>query len=176
MKTSLEQQLARRINAADIHRICAQVEGHAALKQSLYDLLQHPEPRIANNAAWIFTHFSAAEMRWLIPHTAELTDAVVYRHTCVKPGLLLTLLNALPAPEPPRTDLLDFCIERMNDPAEKGGVRSICIKLAHALCRPYPELTAELRQHLEFLLPELLPPSVKCARRNVLRLIQEAEN
>lgn len=174
MTTDLEKQLAGRINASDIRQICAQVESHAALKQSLYDLLQHPVPRVANNAAWVFTHLSAAEMRWLIPHTAELTDAVVSRRSGVKAGLLLTLLNALPAPAVPRIDLLDFCLERLNDPAEKGSVRSVCIKLAYTLCRPYPELAAELRQHLELLQPELLPPAVKCARRNVLRLIQGA--
>lgn len=175
METSIEKQLARRINAADIRRICAQLQGNAVLKQSLYDLFLHPEPRVANNAAWVFTHLDAAEMRWLIPHTAELTEAVVSCRTHVKPWLLLTLLNALPVPDSPRMDFLDFCIERLSDPAEKGGVRSVCIKLAYALCRPYPELTEELRQHLELLQPEFLSPAVRCARRSILRLMQETE-
>jgi len=175
MMTSLEKQLDRRMNAADIRRMCAQLPGNAALKQSLYDLFRHPEPRVANNAAWVFTHLDATERRWLLPHAAELTDAVVYRRTNVKTGLLLTLLNVLPVPDPPRIDFLDFCIERLTDPAEKGGVRSICIKLAYALCRPYPELIAELRQHLELLQPELLSPAVRCARRNVLRLMRDTE-
>lgn len=169
---TLAARLAQRIHAADIRRICAQLQGNATMKQALYGLLRHSEPRVANNAAWVLTHLGKAEIQWLIPHVADLTDAVVSRHTNVKTGLLLTLLNALPSPATPRTDFLDFCLERINDPAEKGSVRALSIKLAHRLCRPYPELTAELRQHLELTPPELLPPAVKCARRNVLRLMR----
>lgn len=169
---TLRQRLAGRIHATDIRETVVQIRGNEALQQVLYELLAHPEPRMANNAAWILTHLKGEELRWLTPCADALADAIVRRRTHVKTGLLLTLLYSLPGHVGLRPDLLDFCLERMNAATEKGGVRALCIKLACDFCLPYPELAAELRANLELMEQEVLPPAVACARRNVLRRLR----
>lgn len=73
----------------------------------------------------------------------------------------MNLLCQQPLADPPRVDLLDFCIERMVSRQEPPGVQSLCIKLAYQLTRSIPELQQELRTMLEIMEPELLVPAIR---------------
>lgn len=66
-------------------------------------------------------------------------------------------------------ELLDFCLERLLARDEPSGVRSVCLKLAYKLTLGIPELQNELRQILDIMDESYLPPSLRCARKNILR-------
>ena len=82
--------------------------------------------------------------------------------------LLLALLYRQPQPEPLRVDFLDFCLDAMTDPAQPHAVRMYCMKLACEMCRTQKDLLHEFRTLVELLEPDLLPPSLRAVRRNVL--------
>ena len=63
--------------------------------------------------------------------------------------MILNLICQQPAADPPRVDLLDFCMEHMISREEPAGVQSLCMKLAYQLTRSIPELQQELRTMLE---------------------------
>ena len=90
--------------------------------------------------------------------------------------MLLNLLCQQPLADPPRVDLLDFCIERMVSQQEPPGVQSLCIKLTYQLTRFIPELQQELRTMLEIMEPELLVPAIRSVRKNTLKAIKAKKN
>lgn len=56
----------------------------------------------------------------------------------------------------------------MTDPAQPHAVRMYCMKLACEMCRTQKDLLHEFRTLVELLEPDLLPPSLRAVRRNVL--------
>ena len=120
----------------------------------------------------VCTHFSKPEVEWLTLKQDELIDAAL---TCPHSGkrrMLLNLLCQQQLADPPRVDLLDFCMERMVSRNEPAGVQSLCIKLAYQLTCSIPELQQELRTMLEIMEPELLVPAIRSVRKNTLKAIQ----
>ena len=66
---NLRNRLLGRIHENDIHELCHVIqccEDHSLLEQ-LYTLLFDSEKRVADNAAWLFTHLDAAHQGWLYP-------------------------------------------------------------------------------------------------------------
>lgn len=127
------------------------------------------EARKAMYAAWVLTHLSPADKQeFVLPFCDAFTDKILSGTLTFRPGLLLSLLYDL-APETTmqRADLLDFCLHGITDGAQHDSCRSLMIKLAARMARPYPELQAELQETLQ-LLPPGLPPSIECAKRKVM--------
>lgn len=170
----IKSRLSLRVGMKDVHEITVQVQNNHVKKQELYECLFDPDDKIGYNAAWVMTHFSVSENRWLHDKQDELIDALL---SCTHPGkrrLILTLLYRQPFPNPPRVDLLDFCLERMISKREFPAVQSLCMKLAYELCRPIPELLQELKITLEMMEHDSVP-STHSARKNVLKAMQKGK-
>lgn len=133
---------------------------------------QADNPRVAYNAAWVLSHLSKEDKRiYLLPHYEELVDMATSAELCFRRGLILTILTDMPMDEPDGK-LLDFCLTRMDDTKESDGSRSVMIKLAARMCKPYPELCKELTLCLD-MMPQDSSPSITAAKRNALKLIQK---
>ncbi len=101
--------------------------------------------RVAYNAAWILTHLSEEDKRlYLFPKYAELVRIAISGTPCLHRRLILSILADLPTGDEPNCDLLDYCLAHLTDMKESDGTRSVMLKLAAKLCRPYPELCREL--------------------------------
>lgn len=123
---NLRNRLLGRIHENDIHELCHVIqccEDHSLLEQ-LYTLLFDSEKRVADNAAWLFTHLDAAHQGWLYPKCDELMQEAMSTSSETKRRLLLTLLAAQPLCEDNlRTDFLDFCMNQMISSGSSVGVR-----------------------------------------------------
>lgn len=175
-RMNLKSMLFERIGIREILEIKDWAQGDGRRKQALYDLLLDDNDLAAYQAAWVMTHFSSAENEWLYDkHNALIDEALVCQH----PGrrrLLLSLLFRQPMSNPPRTDFLDFCLERMISKQELPGVQSLAMKLAYELCRPFPELLQELKLTLEIMEPDLLQISLKTVRKNILKAMRTGKS
>ncbi|MDH6306828.1 hypothetical protein M2459_002156 [Parabacteroides sp. PF5-5] len=172
---NLRSQLSQRIGMYDIMEILHQVRQDNSKRQELYDLLLlDDEDVVSYQAAWVFTHFSSKENKWLCAKQDELIDKVLVCKHGGKRRIILNLLSKQTFPNPPRVDFLDFCLERMLSVEELPGVKTLCMKLAYELCRPIPELTQELKLTLE-LMENDLPPSIRAVRKNTLKAIQKKQ-
>ena len=159
----------------EVHEIIILTQGNDERKQELYDLLFDADDMIAFLAAWVFTHFSTNENEWLYDKQNELIDEVLI---CSHPGkrrLLLTILFRQPLANPPRTDFLDFCLEKMMSKKELPGVRTLCMKLAYEMCRNIPELTQELRVLLEMMEPDFSQASIHATCKNVMKAMKSGK-
>jgi len=173
----LRERLSGRIFAKDLRELClwACEEANEGRKECLYRLTVDEDDRVAYNALWVWSHFPASDLQWLLPRQQELIDRAMAETHGGRKRLLLTLLERLPFAEKDlRVDFIDFCLHGILSADEATGYKALCIKLAYKQCRYYEELRRELITCLDWLATESLQPGIGTARRNVLRkLIQK---
>jgi len=173
---NFKEKLSERIHLKDIYEMMLSAQNMDSKKKELYQALFDTDDKVAYQAAWVFTHFSLAENRWLYDKQNELIDEAL---VCVHPGkrrLLLTLIFRQPPANPLRTDFLDFCLTRMISKQELPAVQSLCMKLAYEMCRQIPELRQELHSIIELMEPDLLSVAMKSARNNVLKAMKTGKS
>lgn len=164
--------LINRLSQSDIHELCALTQGERnnSLKEQLYQLTLDSDRRVATNALWVFTHFSAVDNEWLYAKHDQLIDRCLNEKDATKLRLMLNLLLRQPFDEEAiRTDFIDFCLTRLADTKSPYAVRAQCIKLAYEQMRYWPELLNELRQTLEMISCEPLSPGLRSAWRQVMK-------
>ncbi len=168
-------KLLGRIGMDDINEILRLTQKSDTRKQELYDLVLGSDETIAYHAAWILTHFSRQDNKWLYNKQNQLIDEVLVCKHGGKRRVILNLLYKQPFSYPPRVDFLDFCLERMISTPELPGVQSLCMKIAYELCRPTPELAQELKTILEMMEGDLTP-AIRAVRKNVLTAMQKGKS
>ena len=174
MKTSLSHRLSQ----SEIKDLCALTQGehNDNLKEELYQLTLDDDRRVATNALWVFTHFSAVDNEWLYAKHDQLIDRCLNEKDATKLRLMLNLLLRQPYTEEDiRTDFIDYCLMRLTDPKSPYAVRAQCIKLAYVQMRYWPELLNELRQTLELISCEPLSPGLRSAWKQVMKRIQKRQ-
>lgn len=161
------KRLTGRLSCSEVKAIAAGMHGNGEDIDGLFRLMQDADSRVAYNAAWIMTHLRKEDKEMFLPRYRDALTYLAVGEMKIRRGLILSLLLDIPEPEEPRTDLIVFCMDHIADGNEHDSSRSLMIKLAFKLCRPYPELLHGLRQILE-LLPPGLPPSIANARGKAL--------
>ena len=164
--------LSHRLSQSEIMDLCALTQGehNDNLKEELYQLTLDADRRVAINALWVFTHFSAVDNEWLYAKHDQLIDRCLKEKDTTKLRLMLNLLLRQPYTEEDiRTDFIDYCLMRLTDPKSPYAVRAQCIKLAYVQMRYWPELLNELRQTLELISCEPLSPGLRSAWKQVMK-------
>ncbi|MDR2955290.1 MAG: hypothetical protein LBV43_09435 [Prevotella sp.] len=168
-------KLSGRIGMDDIQEILRLTQQSNKQKEELYNLVLDDDETIGYHAAWILTHLSSADNKWLYNKKDELINEVLVCKHGGKRRVMLNLLYKQPLTNPLRVDFLDFCLERMISVQELPGVQSLCMKIAYELCRPIPELTQELKAILEMIEGDLCP-AIRTVRRNILKAIPKGKS
>lgn len=167
-------KLSERIQMDDIYEILRLVHDSESRKQELYDLIYGEDEKLGYHAAWIFTHSSEQDNKWLFARQNELIDEVLVCKHAGKRRVILNLLYRQPLTEITRVDFLDFCLENISS-KELPAIQSLCLKIAYELCLSIPELMQELKTILEMMEAEL-SPAVGSVRKNVLKAMQKGKS
>ena len=168
----MKSLLSHRLSMDEIKDICLLVQGEQnhSLKEQLYQLTLDNDRRVATNALWVFTHFSAVDNEWLYAKHDQLIDRCLNEKDATKLRLMLNLLLRLPyTEEDTRTNFIDFCLMKLTDPKSPYAVRAQCIKLAYEQMKYWPELLNELRQTLELISCEPLSSGLHSAWKQVMK-------
>jgi hypothetical protein len=171
----VKTKLSERINMYDINEILSLAHDNDSLKKELYDLAICEDEKVGYQAAWILTHFSSQDNKWLYNKQGELIDKVLACRHGGKRRLILTLLYKQPLVDMTRIDFLDFCLERMISKEELPAVQSLCMKIAYELCLPIPELMQELNTMLEMMEADLTP-AIRAIRKSILKAMQKSKS
>ena len=166
--------LTQRLSQSEIKQLCALTHGarNNHLKEGLYQLTLDDDRRVAVNALWTFTHFTADDNVWLFAKHDQLIERAITEQDVTKLRLILTLLLRQPFDEEAiRTDFIDFCLARITDARAPYAIRAQCIKLAYEQMRYWPELLDELRQTLDLISCEPLSPGLRSAWKQVMKKI-----
>lgn len=167
--------LTHRLSQYEIKQLCASTHGahNNLLKEELYQLTLDDDRRVAVNALWTFTHFTAADNEWLYVKHDQLIDRCLKEYDPTKLRLILSILLRQPFKEETvRTDFIDFCLARFTDARAPYAIRAQCIKLAYEQMKYWSELLNELRQMLDLISNEPLSPGLRSAWRQVMKKIK----
>lgn len=167
-----QNKLQDRLSLAEVTSFARELHHDEAHISSLCEILCTSEDkRSAYNAAWILFYLSKEDKEiYLLPFYDRIADLAMSPTLRIRRGLILSLLVTMPETDRFRTDLFDFCLTKMTDRKESDSSRSVMIKLAARMCRPFPELRNELTTCLELLSGEM-KPSLSAACRNALKEI-----
>lgn len=159
-----------RIN--DIKFLAKRAHEKEQLREELFSLMQTASGHKASDAAWALTHLPKDDNLHINKHRDELVMLAINTSEVPLRRLSMTLLERLEwGIEDVRTDLLDFCLQRMMRSDEPYGVRSLCVKLGYMQCRHYPELLDELKQSLLMMEHTEMGTGLRHTRNKILKLL-----
>ena len=133
----------------------------------LLELCFAEDTRLAGNALWVCTHLSAPDMQRFAPFADRFIDGAMSETTVTCRRLRLAVLERLDVALE-RADFFDFCLQHALLLSEPYGIRSLCIKLAYRIAKPYPELCRELQLTLQLMHPSELSPGVRQVHKKTL--------
>lgn len=163
----LHKLLSGRMHKSDILEILRCGGESCAISEALIESIFDDDDKVAQNALWVSTWGKIERME---PIRERLVGLALKTCNSSIRRLTLTLLERMTwGKDDVRTDLLDYCLERMASLAETAGVRALCIKLAYLQCQFYKELLDELAMSLEIMGEMQLAPAVKYARMNIMK-------
>ena len=167
-KGELTERLSSRIGIEDAMGL----RGEVVMSRSadlLFSFCTSSDAVVARNAAWVLTQSSDNDLAMFLHRQNEITDLVLQTPNTSLRRLLLSVLYRMPfRGDDIRVDLLDFCLENMVAAHQPPGVQSLCMKMAHRMCAPYPELEAEFLRTIKDMNPYHYSAAVTSARKNIL--------
>lgn len=174
--TDERTELSGRIHPLQIRDYCLRLKHGRPLLDGLFRLLYDEDKRVASNTAWIFTHLDKEVCLRLSPHFNELADMAMRTEDETLRRLLLTILYRLPFPETPHVRLLNFCLAEMMSCWQPNGIRSLCMKIAYEIGQPIPEIREEIGISMSIMEADLLPPSLRSVRKNILTALKRQKS
>lgn len=162
----MESFLSQRLGMSDVKRIVVWSREDSANRELLWRYTYSNDRRMSVNALWVLTHLPESDKEWLQSLQNELADRLLLESDGSKKRLMLQLLRDQKFnPEKIRTDLLDFCLSKINSECEPFAVRCFSMYLAYNLSQHYPELIGELEQYLDLLSRQSLSAGLKSGLR-----------
>ncbi|MBR1785099.1 MAG: hypothetical protein IJ760_06660 [Bacteroidales bacterium] len=146
-----------------------QAHADSGVRRRLFEALHSADTTEARNAAWALTQLPPSDNTLIAARRNDLADIATTTTDTSLRRMVLALLERLEwTPADVRTNLLDFCLDRLSDPAEPCGVRALCVKLAHKQCHHWPELLNELGQTLSAMDADALKPGLRhCVKKTL---------
>lgn len=162
----IEEILSRKINMSEIKTVVAWATGNSGNLLRLWNFACSDERRTSVNALWTITHLPETDSNWVSSLRDDMIDMLLVEGDSGKKRLMLQILRELEYDkENIRTDFLDYCMSKINSECESYAVRCFSLYTAFKMCRHYPELIAELENHLDMMSFQSLSPGLKSALR-----------
>lgn len=164
-----QERLAVRLSVREVRAWGKMLPYDERLCDALYHIILEHDSRVAEHAAWIFTHAETDFLQSIPFRYREMwIERAMNARSETLRRLLLTLVCRLSLPSPLRTDFLDYCLSGMISSRHSHSVRALCMKLAYKITCSYPELSEELKLNLEIMEPDLLLPSLRSVHRHIM--------
>ena len=166
MDSKLTDIFSQRLSLKDIKQIVSKVSLGDFDKTYLWALANSEDYRIRINALWAMTHLAPSEILWLESLQDKLIDKLLTETNVAGRRIILQLLREQEyKADHIRGDFLDFCFSKINAECEPYAIRASCIYCSYKMSRHYPELIAELNEHLDILSYQPVSPGLKSALR-----------
>ncbi len=164
----LKRILEGRMNMKEVAELVTFAINNNSFRDELYILTSHDDRRISVNALWCLTHLQKQLPEFFQQKQEILIDRLMVESDVSKKRMFLQILRDQEYyVETMRSDFLDFCLSKINSECEPYAIRAFSLYTAFRMCRHFPELTEELRAHLEMLSYQSISPGLKSARRQV---------
>ncbi len=163
---NIGQLLLQKINLPQIKSVVSWASGSQDNLTMLWHFVRSDDRRTSVNALWVMTHLPETDAEWLLSLRDEMIDMLLTEMGTSKKRMLLQLLREQEYDAYDiRTDFLDYCMSKINSECEPYAVRCFSIYTAFKMCRHFPELLAELDEHLDMMRYQTLSPGLRSALR-----------
>lgn len=171
---NIEELLSKRIYMPEIKNVVSWASGSRENISMLWSLVQSIDRMTSVNALWSMTHLPASDAECLMSLRNEMIDMLLAETDTGKKRMLLQLLRDQEYDaDDIRTDFLDYCMSKINSECEPYAIRCFSIYTAYKMCRHFPELLAELEEHLDMMQYQPLSPGLKSALRQTKSKIKK---
>lgn len=161
---NIGELLSQKINLPQIKSVVSWASGSRENLAILWGFARTDDRRTSVNAIWVMTHLPETDAEWLLSLRDEMIDILLTETDTGKKRMLLQLLREQEYDaDDIRTDFLDYCMSKINSECEPYAVRCFSIYAAYKMCRHFPELLAELEEHLDMMRYQILSPGLKSA-------------
>ncbi|GAB6976951.1 hypothetical protein [Prevotella falsenii] len=174
----LRSQLVKRIHGEQAKHLAFVVQSSFDDREfdDFFQLLFDEETKVAENAAWIMSHFNKAGRERLSSRKQFIMAEAMRTSNATKLRLLLTIILRQPFSENEiATPFLDFCLDNITNTARPVAIKSLSIYLSFRQCRFFPELLQELEAILHSYDGMPLSSGLKCARTKTLQAIAKTK-
>lgn len=163
---NIRELLSKRIYMPEIRTVVSWATGSHDNIVMLWSLARSEDRMTSVNALWSMTHLPGTDAQCLVSLRNEMIDMLLAETDTGKKRMLLQLLREQEyAADDIRTDFLDYCISKINSECEPYAIRCFSIYAAYNMSRHFPELIAELENHLDMMKYQPLSPGLKSALR-----------
>lgn len=163
---NIGELLSQKINLPQIKSVVSWASGSRENLAMLLGFSRSDDRRTSVNAIWAMTQLPETDAEWLLSLRDEMIDILLTETDTGKKRMLLQLLREQEYDaDDIRTDFLDYCMSKINSECEPYAVRCFSIYTAYKMCRLFPELLAELEEHLDMMRYQTLSPGLKSALR-----------
>lgn len=171
----LKKKLSTRVSKLYVNKLCHRAQTNSRIMNELYLLATDDDEKTSWNALWVLSCLTNQEsLTWLCPKHDELINLALKETHDGKRRLILNLLSKQEFDKDGlRTDFIDFCMSRMLSATETVASKALCVKMAYKQCIHYEELTQELKQCLDMMQQEQLPPAVISAVNNIRKKLNK---
>lgn len=174
MTDEFESRLDGRLGIRDINEILSLMSSSESFRDSIIETALTDIGRRGANALWCLTHYGKADAESLQPFQDQLIDKLLANPPVSQKRMILQILRGQTfSADTVRSDLLDYCLSKINAECEPYAVRCFSLYIAYEICRVIPELMTELNERLELLSFQDLSPGLKCARRKIAEKIRK---
>ena len=173
---NINELLSQRINLPQIKSVAAWASGSSENLRQIERMYGSDDRRTSVNALWIMTYLAQTDAEWIYSLRDTMIDNLLEETDSGKKRLLLQILRGQEyKADDIRTDFLDYCMSKINSECEPYAVRCYCMYSAYNMCCHFPELIAELEQHLEMMQYQPLSPGLKSALRQIKSKIKKSK-
>ena len=171
----LKKELSTRVSKLYVNELCHRAQTDSRIMNELYLLATDDDEKTSWNALWVLSSLTNQEsLTWLCQKHDELINLALKETHDGKRRLILNLLSKQEFDKDDlRTDFIDFCMSRMLSATETVASKALCVKMAYKQCLHYEELTQELKQCLDMMQQEQLPPAVISAVNNIRKKLNK---
>lgn len=171
----LKKELSTRVSKLYVNELCHRAQTDSRIMNELYLLATDDDEKTSWNALWVLSCLTNKEsLTFLCQKHDELINLALKETHDGKKRLILNLLSKQEFPKDSlRADFIDFCMSRMLSATETVASKALCVKMAYKQCIHYEELTQELKQCLDMMLQEQLPPAVISAVNNIRKKLNK---
>lgn len=160
----IENRLGERLGLRDIHELVSWASDRSDLRHLIWTLCSSEDRQTSVNALWVMTHFPDNDREWLVALRDDMIDRLLVETDVAKCRMLLQILREQEyEPSEIRSDFLDYCLSKINSEHEPYAIRCFSLYAAYKMCSHFPELVAELEQHLDLMELQPLSPGLKSA-------------
>lgn len=149
----------------------------AAQDQSLFTAIWEIAKEKPENESWrivwILDHATEKKNGFIFPILDELHERVLKSNNESFIRLCMKLILRCPVNEDYAGELLERCVEWMNNPKAKVSSQGLGLEYFYRVCQLYPEMTPELLAHIDNMLENRPSAGMKIRLKQIRKKIGE---